>query len=131
MNLKIPSKHENIKSLLLSSTTSIMLGVCEQHESRLRKGNTRKIRGAFQFSWLRCYARQAHATFWMLKNSRCWWTWTVPNTRLHSDWMNHTNTNCSIENDVKTRTAQVGISNDISIFLIPNAKKLTEATNIL
>ena len=45
--------------------------------------------------------------------------------------MNHTNTNCSIENDVKTRTTQVGISNHFSVFLISNAKKLTGATNIL
>ena len=129
MNLKISSKHQNVKSLLPNSTTSHLLCVCEQRESRLRKGRSRKIRGPCQFSQLCFYAPQAHATFWMLKNSRCWWMRTI--SRLHGDWMNHRNTNCSIENDVETRTTQVAISNDISIFLISNAKKLTEATNIL
>ena len=72
MILKILSKRENVKPLLLNSTTSNLLCVCEQRESRLVARRTREIRGAWQFSWLRFYALQAHATFWMLKNSRCW-----------------------------------------------------------
>ena len=125
MNLKIPSKQENMKSLLINSTTCNLLCICEQRESRLRKGKTRKICGAFQFSWLHFFTPQAHTTFWMLKNSCCQWTRTISNTDLHGDWMNQTNTNCSIE----TRTTQVGISNDIFIFPISKAKKLTKATN--
>ena len=65
---------------------------------------------------LRFYAPQAHATWWMLKISCCRWTRTTSNTLLHGNWMNQTNTNCSIENDLKTRTTQVDISNDISIL---------------
>ena len=63
MNVKKPSKHENAKSLLLNSTTFNLLCVCEQRESRLRKGSMREIRGACQFSRLHFYAPQAHATF--------------------------------------------------------------------
>ena len=88
MNLKISSKHQNVKSLLPNSTTSHLLCVCEQRESRLRKGRSRKIRGPCQFSQLCFYAPQAHATFWMLKNSLCWWTQTIPDTALHGNWMN-------------------------------------------
>ena len=90
MNLKILSKHENIKSLLLNSTTSNLLCVCEQHESRLRKRRMREICGTCQFSHLHFYAPQAHVTFRML-NSCCWWTRTISNTRLHSNLINYTN----------------------------------------
>ena len=58
----MPSKHENVKFLLFKSTTSNLLCVCEQCESRLRKGRT-EILGACQSSRLHFYASQAHATF--------------------------------------------------------------------
>ena len=88
MNLKIPSKHENVKSLRLNSTTSNLFCISEQRESRLRKRRTREIHGACQVSWLRFSAPQARATLWKLKNSLCWWTRTISNTRLHGDWIN-------------------------------------------
>ena len=112
-----------------------MLCVCEQCETRLRKGRTREICGACQFSRLRFYAPQAHVTFWMLKNSRCWWTQTISNIRLHGYWirMEKTKINqCTLMTILFSAQLKIESKNcNIPIFIYLKIENKKFNTNVL